>query len=113
MSIGIDAVPTKAPKPRVAASKKNQPKHLRRHDVLAVLLDIAKDYCGSLPNVRGLWLMFQVRAKKRKFKRMALSTFRTHIRELIKDGSICRKDGVIYIPKSHWRPPRNLRHYVN
>jgi hypothetical protein len=90
-----------------------KPKQLRRYEVLTVLLDIAAAHNGSLPNVRGQWLLFMAEAAVRHFEPMKLTTFRGHSSQLIKEGLVSRKNGIMFIPGSRWRPPKNLRRLLN
>lgn len=112
-TLAADSEPGQKRQAKPNPEPSSTPRQYRRYEVLNVILDIAERYNGSLPNVRGQWLLFMIEARKRAYAPMKLTTFRGHIRQLVKEKLIFKENGVIYIPKSTWRPPKNLRQLLN
>ena len=93
--------------------------NIRRHELLTVLVDFienerdplhpdGKGTNGATPSELGWWKLFNERAPRYGFRRMAYSTFIDHVRKLIDDGLICKKRGLICVERADWKRPDGL-----
>jgi len=106
---------------QMAYLKKHPGVNIRRYELLTVLVDFIENEHdperpdgehrgtnGATPSVLGWWKLFNERAPRYKFKRMAYQTFLDHVRKLKDEGLISKKRGLICIEEAEWKRPANL-----